>query len=377
MSILTPTQGETKDDLGPVILDRDDFTISFHTSLAGITSVHCFDKLANSEILIPERLLPLLKEYAGDIGMRVKEEEDRLRKQSNECITSGQYILARRGNPNWFILPSADRDAEATPMLFWKSDINSSKEPRWELYLNGSRGSLIACAQWDDEAGVRDLVALMKEPESCLIMLALLDPENSSVVTNRQELLDSYNKGMFPKPPRLRQVHKALIKNKLTPRFTSIPVDINYVAICIDSVNIPVVVAISLPESTDFFMKRTKAPTISGLNINQAYADWSAEVSEALTRLGWRVVSRSDESQTIWVSWIPESLDHQIRAAIAKTETVTIKRPWYSLSLGERIAHGWAKLGGLSFFEGMIIMVMASVISSIVIPTWWAWSHRH
>jgi hypothetical protein len=118
-----------------------------------------------------------------------KEKEDRLgglikdkcRPFNNEA---GKFLPKDKG---WFagMLPD-------TPVMFWQGwernknlrevyDYKAVKpKSNWRLYLTVAPENLLLSADWDDEAGVLDLLEAIENPKRLHTLLALMNPEKAT-----------------------------------------------------------------------------------------------------------------------------------------------------------------------------------------------------
>jgi hypothetical protein len=308
---------------------RDGFSVV--AEVANLDDEICYrvtDESSKDEIVIPARFLDILNQTSPELTKVMLSRKSTAQQTANDpervfgLMSFGSMDTSRtqfHSRAQFRYLKGHDIAVSGTPMLTWLSEEDNAQRVKeggsqitrevtpygaqvagWNLTLTGSADVSLGFARWNDFAGVASLVASMEDPEALAVSLALLAPEEASVLAAQQNFLSLSDANALPTiEPKL--VKKFLQDHDLCGKGDGI---ISTLEITMNARTVPVAIGIKRPSSPNFAsekMLRAKERSVSlgdtGSNIGeiesiktQALIEWGTRFKEAVSGSEWRLV---------------------------------------------------------------------------------------
>lgn len=249
--------------------------------------------------------------------------------------TSSRY----RGNTIHEVFLRNDENPSITqvglPVIRWEPMGEGS---RWNIQLLGS-DTVLDYAAWDDTSRIMELAERLKDPESLLIMMALVDSSEAKLLTAKMETYNLFQSKLIPEmysdPIREKIVENDLLSLDLANISARGELCVVRIAIATIGDNVPVAIGVRPPSKSSLteILERIhftihsdgsfdERHSIERFNAAQAELDersvieWGTRFRSILTETGWNevefVIPSERESQIapnwIWITKLP--LDH-------------------------------------------------------------------
>jgi hypothetical protein len=232
------------------------------------------------------------------------------------------------------------------PVIRWNPLGSAS---RWNLQLIGS-DTVLAYAAWDDADGIIRLAEQLKDPDSLLITMALVDPKVARLLTSKMETDNLFELKLIPEMSSDPILEKLREHDLLSLDFVTIPSRGEFCTVRValgdlEDPRIPVAIGVRAPskssltetlDSIDFTIHSEgnfdESHSLERFNAAQAELDrkavlaWRSTYRSLLAKEGWHEVGiaipsdRKGEVLTDWIWMTKIALDRWGSVALAASD---------------------------------------------------------
>lgn len=307
-------------------------------SLDGQRRLRISDKNGN-ELFIPEEFLPALAQRGNHVQQVLRNTVDRLRQDFHNPAEHYPVVISGRA----IVLPEEDPSTDGTPFIEWKTIGSGDREtPQnthgWRLTLGGATTCTVGFATWNDLPGIANLVSMLSDPETCITMGSMIDPQPVQEMCSRIAARSLRSARAFP-AVNLNKARKVL-SNAAIPAGTGGNTDALLRLLTIKSGGKDVAVAVAVACPTEPVGTQTLSEEETRLTWNEKQKiiedyrnatrqPWTNRARAAFIAAGWREVNLpvprvgyyNSQPPVIWVTPIDAETWGSIAPAATREAT--------------------------------------------------------